>query len=121
MFLKKEKNLLQYNLLKKNRVTPQFNLAVGDFICLGIKLFEQKKIKIQEYTGLIIAKKNISQNSTIILRCICQTIILEYCFLLNSPHILFIKILYSIKIKSSKLYYLRKLNKIKYKNLNSNI
>lgn len=99
------------NTLKRINKTPKIFLLIGDYITLGIKIKEYEKIRLQEYSGIIIAKKNTNCNSTIVLCCSCQNITLEYCFLLNSSDILFIKILYSINLTRSKLYYLRTITK----------
>lgn len=119
MLLKKEKKTIIINSLKKN-LKNRLELTRGDFICIGIKFLENEKLKIQEYQGIIIAKKHTKSNLTILIRCTCKNLFFEYCFLMNTPDILYIKIKYSVNIKRSKLYFLRKKTQQKYKNLNIN-
>lgn len=106
MLLNKYSNNSTY-LLKSRTKKRNIFLLIGDYITLGIKIQEDDKIRLQEYSGIIIAKKNTNFNSTIVICCSYQNITIEYCFLLNSSDILFIKILYSINLTRSKLYYLR--------------
>lgn len=93
-------------ILKKNFQNNQI-LYIGDFISIGLKIYENEKIRFQAYSGLIIAKKNVYFNTTITISCTIQTQIIEYCFFTNSLDLLFIKVLYSINLHRSKLYYLR--------------
>ena len=97
---------LQNKYLKKNLL----KLSVGDTVKVGVKIVEGSKERIQFYTGIIIAKRNTSINTVIVVRKIFQKIGIERTFLVNSPIIESIKILQSSKIRRSKLYYLRYLS-----------
>ena len=85
------------------------NISIGDTITLEIKIEEAKKIRIQNYSGIVISKKNTGLNKIITVRKVMQGIGIERCFLIYSPKINLIQIKNSSKVKRSKLYYLRKL------------
>ena len=84
-------------------------IKTGDLINIGIKIVERNKERIQYYKGIVIARKNSSINTTLLVRKIVQGIGIERIFLIHSPKIDSIKILRSSKVRRSKLYYLRKL------------
>ena len=86
------------------------NISIGDTITLEIKIEEAKKIRIQNYSGIVISKKNTGLNKIITVRKVMQGIGIEKCFLIYSPKINLIQITNSSKVKRSKLYYLRKLS-----------
>lgn len=98
-------NNLQNQFLKSN--LPK--IKIGDNVKIGVKIIEGNKERIQFYEGTIIAKKNTSINTTIIVRKVLQGIGIERIFLIHSPKIDSIKILRSSKVRRSKLYYLRTL------------
>ena len=84
-------------------------LQIGDNIRVGVKIVEGNKERVQFYEGTIIAKKNSSINTTIMVRKTFQGIGIERIFLIHSPKIDSIKLLKSSKVRRSKLYYLRNL------------
>lgn len=98
-------NNIQNQFLKSN-LPP---IKIGDNVKIGVKIIEGNKERIQFYEGTIIAKKNASINTTIIVRKVLQGIGIERIFLIHSPKIDSIKVLRSSKIRRSKLYYLRAL------------
>jgi large subunit ribosomal protein L19 len=98
-------NNLQNQFLKSN--LPK--IKIGDNVKIGVKIIEGNKERIQFYEGTIIAKKNTSINTTIIVRKVLQGIGIERIFLIHSPKIDSIKVLRSSKVRRSKLYYLRTL------------
>jgi len=98
-------NNLESQFLKLN--LPK--LKIGDNIKIGVKIIEGNKERIQFYEGTVIAKKNTSINTTIIVRKVLQGIGIERIFLIHSPKIDSLKILRSSKVRRSKLYYLRTL------------
>ena len=84
-------------------------IKIGDLVNIGIKIIERNKERIQFYKGIVIAQKNSSINTTILVRKIFQGIGIERTFLVHSPKVDSITILRSSKVRRSKLYYLRKL------------
>ena len=95
-----QNQFLKYNLPK---------IKIGDNVKIGVKIIEGNKERIQFYEGTIIAKKNTSINTTIIVRKVLQGIGIERIFLIHSPKVDSIKVLRSSKVRRSKLYYLRSL------------
>ena len=95
-----QNQFLKYNLPK---------IKIGDNVKIGVKIIEGNKERIQFYEGTIIAKKNTSINTTIIVRKVLQSIGIERIFLIHSPKVDSIKVLRSSKVRRSKLYYLRTL------------
>jgi large subunit ribosomal protein L19 len=98
-------NNLQNQFLKSD--LPK--IKIGDNVKIGVKIIEGNKERVQFYEGTIIAKKNTSINTTIIVRKVLQGIGIERIFLIHSPKIDSIKVLRSSKVRRSKLYYLRTL------------
>ena len=96
---------LENKYLKNNLPT----LKIGDNVKVGVKIIEGNKERIQFYEGTILAKKNSSINTMIMVRKVLQGIGIERIFLLHSPKIDSIKVLRSSKVRRSKLYYLRNL------------
>ncbi len=84
------------------------NIKVGDIVEFGIIIEESKKTRIQEYPGLVIAKKSFGLTKTITVRRIFKGIGIEKCFLINAEKVSLGKIENISKIRRSKLYFLRK-------------
>ena len=68
-----QNQFLKYNLPK---------IKIGDNVKIGVKIIEGNKERIQFYEGTIIAKKNTSINTTIIVRKVLQGIGIERIFLI---------------------------------------
>jgi large subunit ribosomal protein L19 len=96
---------LESSFLKKDLPV----LQIGDNVKIGVKIIEGNKERVQFYEGIILAKKNSSINTTIIVRKILQGVGIERVFLIHSPKIDSITILRSSKVRRAKLYYLRNL------------
>jgi large subunit ribosomal protein L19 len=84
------------------------NLTVGEIVEVSYKVFEGDKERLQTYEGIIIAKNNKNLGKTITLRRTIQGIGVEQIFFLNSPKIQKIKKKDKIRVRRSKLYFLRK-------------
>jgi large subunit ribosomal protein L19 len=97
---------LESNYIKSNTE----NIYVGDIVTLGIKIQEGEKNRVQNYSGVVISKKNTGLNKMITVRKTMQGIGIERCFLVNSPKITNIEIKNSSYVRRSKLYFLRKLS-----------
>jgi large subunit ribosomal protein L19 len=98
-------NSIEQNFLRGDIPT----LKIGDSVKIGVKIIEGNKERVQFYEGTIIAKKNSSINTTIMVRKSLQGIGIERIFLVHSPKLDSITVLRSSKIRRSKLYYLRNL------------
>jgi large subunit ribosomal protein L19 len=107
----KIKNQEIISKLESNYTKPTIeNIYVGDIVTLGIKIQEGEKNRIQNYSGVVISKKNTGLNKTITVRKTMQGIGIERCFLIHSPKINSIEIKNSSIVRRSKLYFLRKLS-----------
>lgn len=95
------------NTIEKHYLTAQNNINVGEFVTITLKFADRNKERIQEWEGLVIAIRNSSINKTLTLRRIVQGIGIEQIFFINSPNIILKKTQEFIKIRRSKLYYLR--------------
>lgn len=93
---------------KKSKNSFDEKLDVGQIIEISTKISEGEKERIQTYEGLIIAKKNKNNSQTITLRRTVEGIGLEQIFFVHSPKIQQIKKKENIKVRRSKLYFLRK-------------
>ena len=76
--------------MKEN--VPQFN--VGDTVKVGYRIIEGGKERVQNFEGVVIAKKN-------------GGIRVERCFPLHSPKVAYVTVVKAGKVRRAKLYYLR--------------
>ena len=90
----------------KNEV-PVF--AVGDTVKVSVKVVEGAKERIQNYEGIVIAKKNGGIRETFTVRRISYGIGVERTFPVHSPKIAGITVVKRGKVRRAKLYYLRDL------------
>ena len=90
----------------KNEV-PVF--AVGDTVKVSVKVIEGAKERIQNYEGIVIAKKNGGIRETFTVRRISYGIGVERTFPVHSPKIAGITVVKRGKVRRAKLYYLRNL------------
>lgn len=92
---------------KENMKTevPAFN--VGDTVKVGFKVIEGTKERIQNFEGVVIAKKHggIRENFTV--RRLSFGVGVERTFPLHSPKIASITVVRRGKVRRAKLYYLR--------------
>ena len=79
----------------------------GDVVKVGVRITEGKKERIQYFEGVCIAKKNRDLNSSFTVRKISFGEGVERTFALYSPIVDSIKVIRSVDVRRSKLYYLR--------------
>jgi len=84
---------------------PEF--FAGDSLKVGVRIYEGKRVRIQYFEGVCIAKKNRDINSSFTVRKISFGEGVERTFSLYSPIIGSIKVIRSGKVRRAKLYYLR--------------
>ncbi len=89
--------------LKKKK--PRFN--IGDSVRVHLKVIEEKKERVQVFTGVVIAIKGKGLSETFTLHRVAYGCGMERLFLINSPRITKIEIMRSGKVKKAKLYYLK--------------
>ena len=89
--------------LAKDR--PEF--CVGDTADVGVRIMEGDKERIQVFTGLVIARRGGGATETFTVRRLVAGEGVERTFPLHSPHLAFIRVIRSGKVRRAKLYYLR--------------
>ncbi|ATW01886.1 50S ribosomal protein L19 [Candidatus Legionella polyplacis] len=100
-------NQINYNSIKNKKI-PKFN--PGDTIIVQIVINENDNRKrLQNFEGVVIAKKNRGLNSSFTIRKISHNIGVEKVLLTYSPIIKNISIKKQGLVKRAKLYYLRSL------------
>ena len=99
----KKLDLLTGVTLRKD--IPDFQ--IGDTVSIGVKIVEGGKEKVQEFKGVVLARKGGGAGETFIVRKISFGEGVERSFYINSPMIKFLKIIKRGKVRRAKLYYLR--------------
>jgi large subunit ribosomal protein L19 len=82
--------------------------SIGDTVRVHLKIVEGDKQRIQQYEGIVIAKKHGGISETFTVRRISYGEGVERTFLMHSPAIEKIERVQAGKVKRAKLYYLRK-------------
>lgn len=86
---------------------PEFN--PGDTVNVHYRVREGDKERIQQYQGVVIARRGSGANKTFIVRKISSNIGVERIFPLYSPFISKIEVKRRGKVRRAKLFYLRAL------------
>ena len=89
--------------IKEN--VPAFN--VGDTVRVGFKVIEGTKERIQNFEGVVIAKKHGGIRESFTVRRLSFGVGVERVFPLHSPKIASITVVKRGKVRRAKLYYLR--------------
>ena len=89
--------------MKEN--VPQFN--VGDTVKVGYRIIEGGKERIQNFEGVVIAKKNGGIRETFTVRRLSYGVGVERTFPVHSPKIADITVIRKGQVRRAKLYYLR--------------
>lgn len=84
---------------------PQFN--VGDTVKVGYRIIEGGKERIQNFEGVVIAKKNGGIRETFTVRRLSFGVGVERCFPLHSPKVAYVTVVRAGEVRRAKLYYLR--------------
>ena len=80
---------------------------VGDTVKVGYKIIEGNKERVQNFEGVVIAKKNGGISETFTVRHISYGVGVEKVYPLHSPKIASITVVKKGKVRRAKLYYLR--------------
>ena len=86
---------------------PVFN--VGDTVKVGYKIIEGGKERVQNFEGVVIAKRNGGIQESFTVRHISYGVGVEKTYPLHSPKIASITVVRKGKVRRAKLYYLRDL------------
>lgn len=90
--------------LKDN--VPHFE--IGDIVDVKCQIKEGEKVRMQIFTGTVIARRGRGINETFTVRRMVGSEGVERIFPLHSPNVLDIRAIRSGKTRRAKLYYLRK-------------
>ncbi|MBM3254343.1 MAG: 50S ribosomal protein L19 [Candidatus Omnitrophica bacterium] len=96
--------LIEKEYLKEK--PAQFN--VGDTVRVYVKIFEEEKVRLQPFEGIVIRKRGSGIRSTFTVRRISYGEGVERIFPLHSPNIDKIEVIKEGKTRRAKLYFLRK-------------
>lgn len=104
------KNLIEKITEKQiNPNIPEFR--VGYTVNVGCKIIEVKggksKERIQNFEGLVIARKGRGATETFTVRKMSSGVGVEKTFPVNSPNIAYIEVIKKGKVRRAKLYFLR--------------
>lgn len=86
---------------------PEFK--PGDTVNVHVKVKEGEKERIQEFQGLVIARRGSGVNATFTVRKISDGVGVERIFPLHSPRLAKIERIKEGTVRRAKLYYIRKL------------
>ena len=89
--------------LKEN--VPRFN--VGDTVKVGYRIIEGGKERIQNFEGVVIAKKHGGIRESFTVRRLSFGGGVERCLPLHSPKVAYVTVVRAGKVRRAKLYYLR--------------
>ena len=88
---------------------PEFR--VGDTVNVGCKIIEVKggksKERIQNFEGVVIARKGSGATETFTVRKISSGVGVEKTFPVNSPNVAYVEVTKKGKVRRAKLYFLR--------------
>ena len=84
---------------------PEFK--VGYTVIVGCKIVEKKRERVQDFEGIVIARKGSGISETFTVRATKYGVGVERIFPINSPNIAYIKIVKKGKVRRAKLYFLR--------------
>jgi len=84
---------------------PQFN--VGDTVKVGYRIIEGGKERIQNFEGVVIAKKHGGIRESFTVRRLSFGVGVERCFPIHSPKIAYVTVVRAGDVRRAKLYYLR--------------
>ena len=84
---------------------PAFN--VGDTVKVGYRIIEGGKERVQNFEGVVIAKRNGGISETFTVRHISYGVGVEKTYPIHSPKIASVTVVRRGKVRRAKLYYLR--------------
>jgi large subunit ribosomal protein L19 len=94
---------VEASLLASDRET----FRIGDAVEVAVKIQEGDKQRVQMFGGTVIGRKGKGAAETFTVRRIVAGEGVERTFPLHSPHLAFVRVVRSGKVRRAKLYYLR--------------
>ncbi len=101
----REINLIESAHLRSD--LPTF--AVGDTVNVRVKVIEGDKERVQDFEGIVIARRGEGLKATFTVRKIASGVGVERIFPLHSPRIAKIELVRHGRVRRAKLYYIRDL------------
>jgi len=96
-------------LEKEQRKKELVDFRPGDLVRVHVKIKEGDKERIQDFQGIVIARRGSGANETFTVRKISDGVGVERIFPVHSPRIAQIDLVKSGRVRRSKLYYIRSL------------
>ncbi len=83
--------------------------SIGDTIRCGVRISEGGKTRIQNFEGVVMARRGTGTEASLMVRKISSGIAVERIFPIESPNLASIEVIRRGKVRRAKLYYLREL------------
>lgn len=80
----------------------------GDTVRVSVRIKEGNKSRIQQFEGIVIAKKGVGISATFTVRKISNGVGVERVFPVHCPNVEGVKVVSRGRVRRSKLYYIRK-------------
>ncbi len=98
--------------IRENVESPQLKKDIPDFrpgdtIVVGFNIKEGDKTRIQNFEGLVIARKGAGHRESVKVRKVSYGEGVEITFPLHSPRVEYIKVKRKGRVRRAKLYYIR--------------
>ncbi len=87
---------------------PDFN--IGDSVRCGVRITEGGKTRVQNFEGVVMARRGTGREASITVRKISSGIAVERVFPVESPSLDSVAVIRRGKVRRAKLYYLRGLS-----------
>lgn len=84
---------------------PEFR--VGDTVKVGVRIIEGKRERVQDYEGVVVAKRGGSVSETFTVRKMSSGIGVERTFPVNSPKVAYVEVMRKGKVRRAKLTFLK--------------
>ncbi len=84
---------------------PEFR--VGDTVKVGVRIIEGKRERVQDYEGIVVAKRGGSVSETFTVRKMSAGIGVERTFPVNSPKVAYVEVMRKGKVRRAKLTFLK--------------
>lgn len=95
--------IMTEGMIKENK--PEFN--VGDTVRVAVRIKDGEKERIQNFEGIVIAKKHGGVAETFTVRRTSYGVGVERVFPINSPFVEKVEVIRAGKVRRAKLFYLR--------------
>lgn len=99
---------LQINDLLQNKIIPNFR--AGDTVSVSVRVIDRATERLQNYEGVVIAKRNRGVGSSFVVRKVSHGEGVERRFMSYSPIVNKITVLKRGVVRRAKLFYLRNLS-----------